>query len=574
MLRTFIISALLVAAPGALFAQMHSGDRMKDYGAVFDVPAPVVLSPGVLAPPVPTAYTVKYLGSSVPGSVLIPGEQATAKFLLKNTSKTEALVSSGKVDVIQYGTKGIPGDVWVPQVFKIADLSPVPIQVNIPAGGTQEIDVTPSLPETKGGYALVFDLGTYGRQFGTSLARTFAPSPEKVQFPKMALEADLGAAALQRIGIQMVRMQCSYTPTDHAHFAANMANLDHQLKEMADHQVNVLLCIGGSAETKQPLNQWRFQLDDKGVMKNGQFPDLAWPPEQDADFRKWVALVCTKYGWPKGPVTGVHLWDEPWEGGSIAGWDADMIRYREMYTAMAAGVYDARKEGADVLVGGCDSSTNAMDKLFSDGTTDFLSRFDFVSIHYQGIAAPALFKIWHNRTGPEGRTRIWDTESWVANTDDRVATITAVDRAAGYDLSMGVFFGNVADARIDETAWSPAAAVGAVTHFIGDRVFNRILLPKGLPWIMVFDGFKGDPDDGTAVVIGDISEACSDPNSPLYRGVSRPERTRHQGRSPQAVGRSSSRFSRPGRSAKATRCADSSQQRLAHSRRCQRNSGL
>ena len=30
-----------------------------------------------------------------------------------------------------------------------------------------------------------------------------------------------------------------------------------------------------------------------------------------------------------------------------------------------------------------------------------------------------------NRTGEYGRVRVWDTESWVANTDDRVATVAA-----------------------------------------------------------------------------------------------------------------------------------------------------
>jgi Ca2+-binding RTX toxin-like protein len=65
-----------------------------------------------------------------------------------------------------------------------------------------------------------------------------------------------------------------------------------------------------------------------------------------------VKNVCTQNGWPKGCVTGVHLWNEPWEGISISGWQADMLRYREIYTAMANGVLDARKEGADVLQGG------------------------------------------------------------------------------------------------------------------------------------------------------------------------------------------------------------------------------
>jgi hypothetical protein len=51
---------------------------------------------------------------------------------------------------------------------------------------------------------------------------------------------------------------------------------------------------------------------------------------------------------------------------------SDMPRYREAYMAMANGVLRARKEaGVTVLVGGTDSTSNALDKLFSDGKDTF-----------------------------------------------------------------------------------------------------------------------------------------------------------------------------------------------------------
>ena len=182
------------------------------------------------------------------------------------------------------------------------------------------------------------------------------------------------------------------------------------------------------------------------------------------------------YGWPKGPINAFSLWNEPWEGISISGWGADMLRYREMYTHMYQGVAQARQnDGAQVLVGGCDSSSNAMDKLFPDGTNTMLPMFDFLSIHYQGLTSMATVKDWVNRKGSDGRVKIWDTESWVANTDDRVAAVVAGDRAAGYDRAMGVFGGNICDEQdVDMRlpdgktragavvhAWSTAASVGA-----------------------------------------------------------------------------------------------------------------
>src|SRR6201999_2663254 len=118
-------------------------------------------------------------------------------------------------------------------------------------------------------------------------------------------------------------------------------------------------------------------------------------PSYDPDFRKFMARFCKDYGWPRGPITACSLWNEPWEGISISGWGADMLRYREMYTAMAAGVDDARRSaGADVLVGGGDSSSNALDKLFADGTDTFLPHFDFLSVHYQGMASFSTYRPW------------------------------------------------------------------------------------------------------------------------------------------------------------------------------------
>ena len=67
------------------------------------------------------------------------------------------------------------------------------------------------------------------------------------------------------------------------------------------------------------------------------------------------------------------------------------------------------------------------------------------------MASFATYKPWVNRKGPQGRVRIWDTESWVANTDDRVAAVIAANRSAGYDRAMGIYGGNIHEGQ---NAWS------------------------------------------------------------------------------------------------------------------------
>jgi len=59
---------------------------------------------------------------------------------------------------------------------------------------------------------------------------------------------------------------------------------------------------------------------------------------------------------------------------------------------MAQGIEEARKNGTQVLIVGCDSSSNAWDKLFPDGTDAYLKWFDASTIHYQGLWSPALLQ--------------------------------------------------------------------------------------------------------------------------------------------------------------------------------------
>jgi len=267
--------------------------------------------------------------------------------------------------------------------------------------------------------------------------------------------------------------------------------------------------------------------------------DLAWLPSFDPEFKRYLKGVISQHGWPKGPVNAVELWNEPWEGVSISGWGADIPRFREIYQVLAEAVIEARNEaGVKVLIGGACSSANTRDKLFCDGKDTFLPWLDFVSIHYQPLSAdPVLEPRWMNRKSAYGRVRVWDTESWVANSDDRVAAVIASMRAMGQDRTAGIYAGNVFTSEKHRVGgkefavaqvWSPGASVAACQHFIGQREFKEVLFKNGLPWVFVFDGLRkqaGDdrtgpaaPEDGTVVITGDLS-ASYDKNRTLFRSV-------------------------------------------------------
>lgn len=498
------LTAALLTAVRPVEGQMVTGSGMTDFASVFSLDKNPPGDP----------YGAVLVSCTIPGNILWPGEQVKFTVKVENRRDT-ALTASGHFDLIAYGTKGKPGDVWVPTVIKIGDVGSTPVTVQAGPKGSALLTIAPRLPERFGAYALVLDLGPQlGRRFVTSCVRTFKPSAARIQYPALSLD-DLGPDVLARLGVHAVRWGVGYKPTTDQDFETWYQEQGKQLKALQAAGVTVLSMFGGGEffGPTQPLGRPRPWLDAHDTLMDTKF-DLAWLPSYDPDFKKFVARFCADYGWPKGPITACSLWNEPWEGISISGWGADMLRYRDMYTSMAQGVRQARQEaGAQVLVGGCDSSSNALDKLFPDGTNRFLPDFDFLSVHYQGMASFATYKPWVDRKGPYGRVRIWDTESWVANCDDRVAAVIAANRSAGYDRAMGIYGGNIYE---DRNAWSVAAAVGAAQHFLGDRPFKELVFKNGLPWVMAFDGLNGDVEDGTVVVVGDLGEEFG-ANNLLFR---------------------------------------------------------
>jgi hypothetical protein len=478
-------------------------------------------------------------GGRTMANILWPGEQARVTLHFTNTSG-HAIEATGAIQVVRYGTSVPEGEVWVPHAFLIRREGSVPLTVKLPAGGTGEIAVTPPIPETLGGYGLVVDLGEHGRAFAAAVVRVVRPDRGRVQFPTYALDMtwdefmNEGVFVLfEKLGVKGARMGGQFELKTEPDYEASKERLDRYMRWARAHDVTVMLTLGdGDGWSDQPLGRPRPWLGADGKMLDTK-DDRAWMPKYDGEFQHWVTEIATRYGWPRGNLNAVELWNEPWEASSISGWGADIQRYREIFEHMALGVEEARaRAGVKVLIGGTCSSSNARDKLFPDGSNRFLKWLDFISIHYQALAAdPALEPGWVHRKSPYGPVRVWDTESWIANSEDRVAGVIASMRAQGQSRTAGVFDGNVYQSHNVKTegkifpvvqAWAPAAAVAATQKFIGQRAFRRLLFPNGLPWVFVFDGLpaaKRPEDDGTAVVVGDLGRIY-DRERPLFRTVS------------------------------------------------------
>lgn len=492
---------------------------------------------GVSAKPEAADYTIQEIaikaGKSSMANILLPGETAEFIFRLKNKTSAE-IKTKGIFHLISYRTSVPVGEVWTPHVAKIAEEGDVLVDIDLPPSGSHDIVVHPRIPERFGGYALVADLPGHGRAFAAALVRAIQPDNGRIQYPTYALDAtwpqfmNEGIFVLfEKLGIKGMRLGASYSPESAPEYATNTRELEQYMQWAQKHDVTVMLTLDGNSSLAQPLGRPRPWLSPEGTMLKTK-SDQAWIPAYDEDFEKWTAGIASRYGWPKGNLNAMELWNEPWESISISGWGADIQRYQDMFTHMAQGIEAAReKAGIHVLIGGTCSSSNARDKLFADGSDHFLKWLDFVSVHYQSLAAdPSEVPEWIHRKSSYGPVRVWDTESWIANSEDRVAGVIASMRAQGLSRTAGVYGGNVYDSKNlkfgEDTypvvqVWAPAAAVAASQKFIGQRAFHQLLFQKGLPWIFVFDGLKGK-EDGTVVVLGDLKQLY-DPNRTLFRSV-------------------------------------------------------
>ncbi len=468
---------------------------------------------------------ITQIGGTAGANVVYQGETVSLTIQLSNQGG-KPIHLAGRWVLVGYSMITPTRDVFKVALTKGAEYPAGELTIDLAKGGFADVEVPVPLPETFGAYALLLERPDAPRLFAAGLVRTMRPgiAPGQ-QFYQVCMDID-NPEAIRRLATAPNRIDVPYVPSDHPEYAASLDRLRQRLLGIKATGFPVIAEFGGgpSEGPHLPLGRGRPHLDEQDTLRDGK-QDLVWLPSYDADFKAFAKSLALEFGWPKGPINAMKLWNEPWNGLSISGWGADDQRYREIYGTLCEAVEEVRAEaGIGILLGAADSSSNTFDKLFADGGTAWLDRLDFMSLHYQGMT-PSNPRFMRDRKHALGRTRFWDTESWVAQSPDRVPVALSAMLAAGHDRIVGIQSNGVVATPSTVTvrtakgsekrqiihAWPVAAAQVAFNALVGNRTFRDLVFGEGLPYAFRFAG--DEAEDCTVVLTGDLAPTFESNNT-------------------------------------------------------------
>jgi hypothetical protein len=192
-------------------------------------------------------------------------------------------------------------------------------------------------------------------------------------------------------------------------------------------------------------------------------------PEWEAGWRAFF----TRY---RDLSPAINLWNEPWEGGGISGWQSTGAHYRALLSALARA-----RTAVDpaIKIVAADSSHDTEWKLLAAGRA---AEFDVISVHYETPKACTAFAL-----ARAYRKEVWDTESWLCWQGEG-----ATARRILYSLALGATRVSLwtQPLLLDQTgAPTPALAGVAGLRALLDGVrFTRVLHPARPPFVLLFTG--------------------------------------------------------------------------------------
>jgi len=472
----------------------------------------------------------RFLGSSAPGQLFLPGEPVSVKLALKKsdeklaieiqeitTRDPEKTIKEAFTDTAGHapliGLEGKP----ILHRLKVAfdDKPEAEIEVrNLP------------VPERFGTYALVLVRGKE-RQFLGTVARVPKPRSggtlentpifgEAAFFDRQEL-LPARAAAYDRMGVRGIRLEIGWNENKDG--TVDWKRLDAYFAALEGGHIQAMVTLGA-----HPQWAWPFSpRQTPAVVKPGWDGNPYWgqcdwlaDPKLYPRYGTWIAAFCQRY-WKdgKGALWGIDNFNEPWEGGGISGWARDCVQYRAIQKLIADA---ARSVSPQIKLCAASSIMNTEDKLYSDGSNDFDQYIDVFTDHY--VVPPMCY-------GPmvaaaHGKVSV-ETETWFVNSEYLLPQGMAQFMASG-QLRLSPWHPRVlfdSMPGVNDSYFIPTpvcAATAAFNYFVTGKTFEKVVFRDHLPWVFQFG--KDDDKDALLVVFGQLMTiAGADPKERVWAQV-------------------------------------------------------
>lgn len=471
----------------------------------------------------------RFLGSSAPGQLFLPGEAVAVRLALARTDEPLALeiqeITTRDPERRIEGTEGFTDTAGHAPLIGLEG-KPIVHKLKVAFGDKPEAEVeVPKLPvpERLGTYALVLRRGK-GRQFLGTVARVARPKPggnlentpvfgEAGFLDRPERFADR-AAAYQRMGVHGLRLEIGWNERKDGTY--DWDRLDKYFAALESGGIQVMITLGAHPQWAWPFSPMQTPAVVRPTWDGNPYwgqCDWLCDPKLYPRYGTWIRAFCERY-WRggKGALWGIDNFNEPWEGGGISGWARDCLQYRAIQKLIAENAHAVDRR---IKMCAASSIMNTEDKLYSDGSKEFDQFVDVFTDHYvvpSMCYGPMVAKA-------RGKESV-ETETWFVNSEYLLPQGMCQFMAAG-QLRLSPWHQRVlydAVPGVEDQYHVPTpvcAATAAFNAFVTGKRFEKIVFRDHLPWVFQFG--KDDDPDALLVVFGQLmSIGGNDPRERVW----------------------------------------------------------
>ncbi len=473
----------------------------------------------------------RFLASSAPGHLFLPGESAHITLALAKTDaklaiEIQEITTRDPAVRIKEAFTDTAGNAPLIGLEGKSIVHPIQTAFDDKPETTVEVKSLP-IPEKFGTYALILVRGEL-RQFLGTVCRI--PTPRvNAALENVPIFGEFGlldrpercrdrANTYYRMGVRGMRFELGWNESKDGKY--DWSRLDQIFSALEEAHLQVMVTLGGHSQAFYPFTPDQTPASVAPNWDGSPYwgqADWLCDPKLYPRYGQWITALAQRY-WKdgKGALWGFENYNEPWEGGGISGWARDLVQYRAIQKLIAESAWKVDRR---IKICAASSIMNTEDKLFSEGAGGEMEKYvDVFTDHY--VVPPMCY-------GPlvaaaHGKQSV-ETETWFVNSEALLPHI--VQFLASGQLRLSPWHQRVLFDALpgipDNSYVIPTplvAATAAFNHFLTGKSFEKLVFHTHLPWVFQFG--KDSDKDGLLIVFGQLMTiGGDDPKMKLWSQV-------------------------------------------------------